>query len=92
MIWNYEYYISLFLKIVITGLAALLLIVSTASWRRLHNIKLALISVAFASFFIKGFILVIDIFLGTDIIIQNNIALIIDLVIIISLYFSAIKK
>lgn len=92
MVENVEYYISVFLKVVMTGLTTLLLIVSTASWYRMRSGKLGLISVAFAAFFVKGVIMLFDVFLETGLIVENNVALIIDLLIIVALYFSAIKK
>jgi hypothetical protein len=88
----WEYYVSLFLVIVMTGLSALLLIVSLVSSYRLHNTKLALISIAFICFFIKGLLLCFQMLLSFQIIQQNNVALVIDLIIITALYFAAIKE
>ncbi|HEX08483.1 MAG TPA: hypothetical protein ENG38_01575 [Thermoplasmatales archaeon] len=87
----WDYYISLFLTVVMTGLSALLLLVSTVSSYRLRNTKLALISIAFTCFFIKGLILCLQMLLHFQIIQQNNIVLVFDLIIITALYFAAIK-
>ncbi|MCD6108862.1 hypothetical protein B6U70_02880 [Euryarchaeota archaeon ex4484_162] len=87
----WDYYISLFLTVVMTGLSALLLMVSMVSSYRLRNVKLMLISIAFICFFIKGLILCLQMLLDFEIIRQNNIVLVFDLVVITALYFAAIK-
>ncbi|HDM25398.1 MAG TPA: hypothetical protein ENG24_02240 [Thermoplasmatales archaeon] len=87
----WDYYISLFLTVVMTGLSALLLMVSMVSSYRLRNVKLMLISIAFICFFIKGLILCLQMLLDFEIIRQNNIVLVFDLAVITALYFAAIK-
>ena len=87
----WDYYISLFLTVVMTGLSALLLMVSMVSSYRLRNVKLMLISIAFICFFIKGLRLCLQMLLDFEIIRQNNIVLVFDLVVITALYFAAIK-
>ena len=78
--------ISIFLTIIMAGLAGLLFIVSFASWYRLRNIKFILVCFAFGAFVIKAFLLIFGI------IIQDEKAIIIDSIILILLYFSIIKK
>jgi hypothetical protein len=78
--------VFLFLTVVMTGLAGLLLFVSFASWYRVRSAKLALVGVAFVSFFIKAILLLF----GS--IIQDEKAVVIDSVILVLLYFAVIKR
>jgi len=78
--------IILFLSIVITGLSALLFVVSAASFYRLRATKLLIINLAFLAFIIKGFLQIFEF------ITQTRIGLILDLVVIILLYFAVVKK
>jgi len=78
--------ITLFLAILITGLAALLFIVSLFSSYRLRNVKFFLIGLAFLALIIKGLLLVFE---YTH---EDTIGLIIDLVLLILLYFAIVKK
>lgn len=78
--------IYLFLTIVMAGLAGLLLIVSFASTYRLKALKLGLVSLAFLMFFIKAILLVFEY------IVQDEYAVIIDVIILLLLYFSVVKK
>lgn len=78
--------ITLFLIIVTTGLSALLFIVSAAACFKLRVLKLLIINLAFLAFIIKGFLQIIEIFS------QGRLGLIIDLIILILLYFAVIKK
>jgi len=78
--------IILFLSIVITGLSALLFVVSAASYIRLKAGKLLIINLAFLAFIIKGFLTIFEY------ITQSRIGLILDLIIIILLYFAVAKK
>jgi hypothetical protein len=78
--------ITLFLSMLIIGLASILFIVSSLSSYRLRNFKFFLISFAFLAFILKGFLLIFE-FIS-----QDKIGLIIDVVIIILLYFAIVKK
>jgi hypothetical protein len=78
--------ITLFLSIAVTGFALLLLIVSTAAYLRLRNMKFIFVGAAFLTFFIKGILLI------AGIVGQNEIGSGIDFVILILLYFAAVKK
>lgn len=78
--------ITLFLSILIAGLSTLLFIVSAASYYRLRVTKLLIINLAFLAFIIKG------ILLSLEIINQARIGLILDLAVIILLYFAVAKK
>ena len=78
--------IKLLLSILIAGFSILLFIVSTAAYYRIRANKLLLASFAFLAFLIKGILIILE---TID---QGEIALGIDLLIIILLYFSIIKK
>ena len=78
--------ITLFLSILIAGLSTLLFIVSAASYYRLRVLKLLIINLAFLAFIIKG------ILLSLEYISQARFGLILDLTIIILLYFAVVKK
>lgn len=76
----------LFLTIIMAGLAGLLFLVSVVSWRRLGNIKLFLVGLAFLAFLIKAILLI------SETIFQDEKSVIIDSIILVLLYFSVIKK
>lgn len=76
----------LFLTILMAGLAGLLLVVSSASWYRLRALKLGLVTIAFFVFFIKAVLLVFEI------ITEDIVAVFIDVIILIILYFSIVKR
>jgi len=78
--------ITLFLSIIIAGLSLLLFIVSAIAFYRLRATKLLIINLAFLGFIIKGVLLTLE-FIS-----QSRIGLIIDLGIIVLLYFAVIKK
>lgn len=68
------------------GFAGLLLLISCASWYRLKAVKLGFVSLAFLALFIKAFLLIF----GT--IVQDEYAVLIDVVVLVLLYFSVVKK
>jgi len=68
------------------GLSCLLLVISFVSWKRLGNLKLALVGFAFLAFFIKAVLLI------TEIIVQDEKSILIDSFIIVLLYFSILKR
>lgn len=76
----------LFLTIIMAGLAGLLLLVSFVSWRRIGNVKLALVGLAFLAFLIKAVLLIFGV------IFQDEKSVVIDSIILVLLYFSVIKK
>ena len=78
--------ITLFLSILIAGLAGLLFVVSAAAYKRLRAGKLLIINLAFLMFVIKGLLIIFEI------ISQERIGLILDITIIVLLYFAVIKK
>ena len=78
--------IYLFLAIIMAGLAGLLLLVSSASWYRLRALKLGLVSIAFLVLFIKAVLLIFEI------IIQDKLAVLIDVIVLVILYFSVVKR
>ena len=78
--------ITLFLSIIIAGFSLLLAMVSTVAYYRLRAIKLLLVSMAFLAFVVKGVLIVIGI------VTQDTLALGIDFVILVLLYFATIKK
>lgn len=78
--------ITLFLSIVIAGFSFLLALVSIVAYTRLRSFKLLLVGFAFLAFVVKG-VLVAAGFLN-----QGILGLVIDFVIIVFLYFAAIKK
>jgi len=78
--------ITLFLSIIIAGFSLLLAMVSMVAYYRLRAIKLLLVSMAFLAFVVKGVLIVIGI------VNQDTLALGIDFVILVLLYFATIKK
>ena len=78
--------ITLFLSIVIAGFSFLLALVSFVAYLRLRSFKLLLVGFAFFAFVVKG-VLIASGFLN-----QGIVGLVIDFVIIVFLYFAAIKK
>jgi len=78
--------ITLFLSIIIAGFSLLLATVSMVAYYRLRATKLLLVSMAFLAFVVKGVLIAFGVF---D---QGLIGLAIDFVIIVFLYFAAIKK
>jgi len=78
--------ITLFLSILLAGFAFLLALVSFIAYYRLHAIKLLLVGMAFLGFVVKGILIAFGVFS------QGLIGLVIDFVIIVFLYFAAIKK
>ncbi len=78
--------ITLFLSILIAGLSAILFIVSMISTARLRKIKLLLVGTAFIAFIIKGLLLTFEY------ISQDQIGMVLDIVVILLLYFAIIKK
>ena len=78
--------ILLFLLIIMTGLSALLLLVSFVSWYRLRSIKLGLVSFAFVAFFVKA---ILQMF---EIITPDEKAVAIDFIILVLLYLAVTKK
>ena len=78
--------ITLFLAILIVGLSTLLFVLSLVAYIRLQNFKLLLISFAFFAFIIKGSLLI------TEYLSQGRFGLVIDLIILVLLYFAVAKK
>jgi len=78
--------ITLFLSIIIAGFSLLLAMVSMVAYYRLRAIKLLLVSMAFLAFVVKGVLIVIGI------VNQDTLALGIDFVILVLLYFATIRK
>jgi len=78
--------ITLFLSIIIAGFSLLLAMVSMVAYYRLRATKLLLVSIAFLAFVVKGVLIVIGI------VTQDTLALGIDFVILVLLYFATIKK
>jgi len=77
--------ITLLLTILIIGFSMLLFIISTFSYYRTRSIKLLFVSTAFLIFTIKGILTIIGI------ISQGNLALGLDFIILLLLYFAVIK-
>lgn len=78
--------ILLLLSILITGFSLLLFFVSMISYLKLRVSKFILIGIAFLGFTIKGILLLFE-FIS-----QGQIPLILDLFVIILIYFAIIKK
>ena len=78
--------ITLFLSILITGVASLLFIVSIIRAIKLRNLKFSIISTAFLIFAIKGLLLFFE-FLA-----HEKFSMILDLAVIVLLYFAIIKR
>jgi len=69
-----------------TGLSFLLLLVSAVSYSRIRDSKMLFLTVAFLVFMVKGMLLVADV-------VSQSLALIaLDLVIIVSLYLTVVKR
>ena len=78
--------VSLSILLIIAGFSFLLGIVSLLSFYRLRNIKLGFVSIAFFIFFIKAILLIFEV------ISQDRNSIIIDVIIILMLYFSIAKR
>jgi len=78
--------ILLFSSVVMAGLSLLLFLVSLLSFQRVRDSKLFFVTVAFFLFFLKGVIISLD-FLE-----QNLYLVVMDLIIIFSLYLTIVKK
>jgi len=78
--------IALLLSILIAGFSILLFIISIVAYYRLQATKLLIVSFAFLAFVIKGSLIL------AEILSQETLALVIDLVILLILYFAIVKK
>lgn len=78
--------IELLLAILIAGFSLLVFLVSIASFARIRTGKLLIVGVAFLMFFVKGLLLLLEF------IVQDQIAFVIDLIIIVLLYIAVVKK
>jgi len=78
--------IVLLLTLLIAGFSILLFAVSIISYSRLKVTKFLIIGLAFLGFFAKAILLLLEY------VVQDQIALIIDLIIIILLYLAIVKK
>ncbi|KAA0002847.1 MAG: hypothetical protein DRN33_03245 [Thermoplasmata archaeon] len=76
----------IFSSIVMLGLAFLLLIVSAVSYARIKDIKMLFLVAAFSMFLLKG------IFLITDIANQSLSLIVLDLLIIVFLYLTVVRR
>ena len=78
--------IELLLAILIAGFSFLVFLVSITAYVRLRVGKFLILGAAFLMFFIKGLLLLLEF------IIQDQIAFLIDLLIILLLYIAVVKK
>jgi len=78
--------IFLFLTYSMLGLSGLLFIISLASWYNLRTKNLIFASIAIFAIFFKTLLQILNIFS------QNEIAITLDFIVVIFLYFSVIKK
>ena len=78
--------ISLFFSILIAGVSSIVFIISMISTVKLKNIKFLLVGIAFLSFLIKGLLLTFEL------IAQDNLGIILDILVVILLYFAIVKK
>ena len=78
--------IELLLGILIAGFSFLIFLVSITAFIRLRVVKFLILGTAFLTFFIKGFLLL------TEFIMQDQIAYVIDLLMILLLYIAVVKK
>jgi len=69
-----------------TGLSFLLLLVSAVSYSRIRDSKMLFLMVAFLVFMVKGMLLV------ADVVSQSLVLIALDLVIIVSLYLTVVKR
>jgi len=69
-----------------TGLSFLLLLVSAVSYLRIRDSKMLFLMVAFLVFMVKGMLLV------ADVVSQSLVLIALDLVIIVSLYLTVVKR
>jgi hypothetical protein len=85
--------IETFLAILLAGLSLLLLIVSLLSYRRIRNVKLLFVSIAFALFFIKALVLIMSVISNTwDEFGMRWELLLLDVIVIVMLYLSIARK
>ncbi len=86
--------LEIFLRVCLMGFALLLFILMVLSYRRVKNIKLFIIALAFLIFFIKGLMLVIGIAVTSinDIFKVSMEIIILDFIILLVLYGGLVKK
>jgi hypothetical protein len=85
--------IETFLTILLAGLSLLLLAVSALSYRRVKNVKILFVSIAFMLFFIKALVLIGSLLAGTwDDWGMRWELLLFDVIIIVMLYLSIARK
>jgi hypothetical protein len=78
--------ITLFFSILIAGVSAIVFIISLISTIKLKNIKFLLVGIAFFAFLIKGLLL------AFEVITQDNIGIVLDILVVVLLYFAIVKK
>jgi hypothetical protein len=78
--------IVLFSSIIMAGLSGLLMAVSAVSFARVRNVKLVLLTAAFALFVVKGILLLLEV-------VEQSTGLIaLDLCVIVFLYLATAKR
>ncbi len=84
--------LSTFLAGSLIGFSLILLLVSIASYRRTKNSRLLLVSVGFFIFLLKGILLIIGLVFVPGLTESIELLLLLDLVILLFLYFAIAKR
>jgi hypothetical protein len=85
--------IEAFLTILLAGLSFLLFVVSILSYRRVQNVKILFVSIAFLLFFIKALVLLVSVISNTwDEFGMRWELLLLDVIVIVMLYLSIARK
>jgi hypothetical protein len=85
--------IEAFLTILLAGLSFLLFVVSILSYRRVQNVKILFVSIAFLLFFIKALVLLVSVISSTwDEFGMRWELLLLDVIVIVMLYLSIARK
>jgi hypothetical protein len=85
--------IEAFLTILLAGLSFLLFVVSMLSYRRVKNVKILFVSIAFLLFFIKALLLLVSVVSNTwDEFGMRWELLLLDVIVIVMLYLSIARK
>ncbi len=85
--------IETFLAVLLAGLSFLLFAVSVLSYRRVKNVKILFVSIAFLLFFIKALVLLVSVISNTwDEFGMRWELLLLDVIVIVMLYLSIARK
>ncbi|MDH7509121.1 MAG: hypothetical protein QHH00_06960 [Methanomassiliicoccales archaeon] len=84
--------IDLFLRICLAGFSAILVVVSILAFRRYRELRLAIVSVAFILYALLSFLVLLSDFIGLNEFSMSPYLVALNLAILLSLYFSLLKR